>query len=110
MIIFFKPCFSCVYIKIQKQPQEVSCKKKVFLESSRNSQENSCPRASFLIKLHVACNFIKKEALAQVFSCEFCEIFKNTFSQNTSGQLLLKIVLVAEKFECKIFVDVISFS
>ena len=26
-----------------------------------------------------ACNFIKKEALARVFSCEFCEIFKNTF-------------------------------
>ena len=24
------------------------------------------------------CNFIKKEALAQVVSCEFCEIFKNT--------------------------------
>ena len=24
-------------------------------------------------------NFIKKEALAQAFSCEFCEIFKNTF-------------------------------
>ena len=26
-----------------------------------------------------ACNFIKKETLAQVFSCEFCEISKNTF-------------------------------
>ena len=26
-----------------------------------------------------ACNFIKKEIVAQVFSCEFCEIFKNTF-------------------------------
>ena len=26
-----------------------------------------------------ACNFIKKETLAQVFSCEFYEIFKNTF-------------------------------
>ena len=26
-----------------------------------------------------ACNFINKETLAQVFSCEFCEIFKNTF-------------------------------
>ena len=25
------------------------------------------------------CNFIKKENLAQVFSCEFCEISKNTF-------------------------------
>ena len=26
-----------------------------------------------------ACNFIKKETLAQVFSCEFYEISKNTF-------------------------------
>ena len=26
------------------------------------------------------CNFIKKATLAQVFSCEFCEISKNTFS------------------------------
>ena len=26
-----------------------------------------------------ACNFIKKETLAQVFSCKFYEIFKNTF-------------------------------
>ena len=26
-----------------------------------------------------ACNFIKKETATQVFSCEFCEIFKNTF-------------------------------
>ena len=27
----------------------------------------------------MACNFIKKETLALVFSCEFCEISKNTF-------------------------------
>ena len=27
----------------------------------------------------LACNFIKKESLAQVFSCECCEISKNTF-------------------------------
>ena len=26
-----------------------------------------------------ACNFIKKETLAQAFSCEFCKISKNTF-------------------------------
>ena len=26
-----------------------------------------------------ACNFIKKETLAQVVSFEFCEIFKNTY-------------------------------
>ena len=27
-----------------------------------------------------ACNFIKKETLAQVFFCEFCEISRNIFS------------------------------
>ena len=26
-----------------------------------------------------ACNFIKKETLVQVFSCEFCKISKKTF-------------------------------
>ena len=30
-----------------------------------------------------ACNFIKKEALAQVFFCELCEIFKKTFFNRT---------------------------
>ena len=33
---------------------------------------------NFLIKL-LACNFIKKETPTQVFSCEFCDISKNTF-------------------------------
>ena len=37
--------------------------------------------AKFLRKLFVqnTGNFIKKEPLTQVFSCEFCEISKNTF-------------------------------
>ena len=38
--------------------------KQVFLEISQNSQEN---------------NFLKKETLAQVFYCEFCEISKKAF-------------------------------
>ena len=46
----------------------------VFLEMSQNSQNS--PQAE-------ACNFIKKETLAQVFSCKFCEISKNTFSHRT---------------------------
>ena len=54
--------------------------KKVFLEITQNSQENTCARVSFVIKLQAeTCNFIKKETLAQVFSCEFCEISKKTF-------------------------------
>ena len=51
--------------------------KKVFLKISQNSQENTCARVSSC-RPH-ARNFIKRETLAQVFSCEFCEIFKNTF-------------------------------
>ena len=52
----------------------------MFLEISQNSQEETCATISFLIKLQVeACNYIKKETLAKVFSRKFCEVFKNTF-------------------------------
>ena len=47
--------------------------------------------AKFAGKTPEACRFIKKETLAQVFSCGFCEISNNTFLQNTSGRLLLQI-------------------
>ena len=40
-------------------------------------------RKVFSSGLPQACNFIRKETLAQVFSCEFCEIPKNTFSYRT---------------------------
>ena len=50
--------------------------KKMFLDISQNSQENTCTKVSFL---GTAFNFIKRETLAQVFSWEFCEISKNTF-------------------------------
>ena len=43
----------------------------MFLEILQNSQENTYAR--------VACNIIKKETLALVFSCEFCGISKNIF-------------------------------
>ena len=60
--------------------------KKVFSKILQNLQGNTCDRDSFLKKLQAeACNFIKKETLAQMFSYQFCEIFKNT-----SAWLLLK--------------------
>ena len=40
-----------------------------------------------------ACNFIKKEILAEMFSSEFCEIFKNTFFHRTS-------LVAASEFDC----------
>ena len=52
--------------------------KTVFLKISQNSQENR--NLLFNKVAGQACSFIKKEILAQVLSCEFCDIFKNTFS------------------------------
>ena len=42
--------------------------KKVFYKILQNAQKNTCARISFLIKPG-ACNFIKIEALAQLFLC-----------------------------------------
>ena len=58
--------------------------KNVFLIISQNSQENTCARVSFLIKLQ-ACKFIKKETLAQAFPVNFAKFLRTTFLQNTSG-------------------------
>ena len=57
-------------------------KKKDVLEISQNAQEQTFTRVvKFLNKVAglEACNFTKKVTLAQVLSCEFCEISKNTF-------------------------------
>ena len=63
---------------IRGSRQEVFYKKR-FFKISRNSQENTCARASFLLKLQaVGVNFIKKETPTQRFRSEFCEIVKNT--------------------------------
>ena len=50
---------------------------------SSYAPENLCQ------SLMMPATLLKKETLAQVFSCEFCDISKNTFLQNISGRLLL---------------------
>ena len=55
--------------------------KKVVLEISQNSQENTCARVSFSKKRKKRLK--KKETLTQVFSCEFYEISKKTFFYRT---------------------------
>ena len=47
------------------------------------------------------CNFIKKETQRKVFSCEFCEIFKNTFFIEHLRWLLLTGV-TQKKSCCKV--------
>ena len=73
---------------------------KLFLKISQNSQENICARISFFNKTaglrpatlfkktlwhrsFEACNFIKKEILAQVFPRKFFKISKNNFLYRT---------------------------
>ena len=55
----------------------------MFLEIPQNSQENTFARVSLLKKLH-----------AQVLSCEFCEISKNTFFTEHLWRLLLKLQML----------------
>ena len=50
--------------------------KKVFLKISQNSQENTCASVSFSKVTDLR---PKLQTLLQEFSCEFCEIYKNTF-------------------------------
>ena len=55
------------------------------LKNFQNSQENIFT-GIFLKKLYCSlttCNFLLKEILAEVFSCEFREFFKNTFFYRT---------------------------
>ena len=62
---------------------EVFYKKVVLRNFAKLKGKHLC-QSLFLIKLQAeAYNFIKKETLAQVFSCEFCEISKNTFFYRT---------------------------
>ena len=63
--------------RVRSRCPVVFCKKGVF-KSSQNSQENTCASVSFLIKFLKNKLLFKKQTLAQVFSCEFCEISNNT--------------------------------
>ena len=67
----------------QKQPPEVFYIKKSALKSfAKFTGKHLCQ----ILFWPEACNFNKKEALAQVFSGEFFEVFKNTFFTYTFGQ------------------------
>ena len=79
----------CMYCMTEAATRGVLLEK-VFLEISQNSQENTCARVSILIKLQAS--GLKIETLAQVFSCEFSKISKNTFFTEHLRWLLLGII------------------
>ena len=59
------------------------CKKGVLIKFTGKHLCQSLFLIKFQAKGLKACNFIKKEALAQVFSSEFYQICKNTFLHRT---------------------------
>ena len=63
------------------------CKKGVLINFAKFTGKHRCQNFSLNKVAGLrpeACKFIKKETLAQVFSCEFCEIYKNTFYYTTA--------------------------
>ena len=62
--VFVKELFSLTW-SLQKQPPELLCKKGVLRNFAKFTGKHLCQRPVF--------------TLAQVFSCEFCKISKNTF-------------------------------
>ena len=57
-LVIWKVDFECAIdvsiYETQKQQVEVFCKKRLFLEISQISQENTCARAAFLTKLQAS--------------------------------------------------------
>ena len=79
-------------MNVQKEPAEALCKKMCSWKFHKIHRKTLVPenffnkvaglRPAILLKKILwpqTCNFIKKEALVQVFSCEFCGISKNIF-------------------------------
>ena len=66
------------------------CKKGVLRNFIEFTRKHLC-QSLFFNEVAGLCNFIRKESLAQVLSCEFCEISKNTFYREHLCWLLLSI-------------------
>ena len=93
-----KIIYNFVWIYLGKSSRsDVFCKK-VFLGISQNSQENTCARASFLIKLQA---FAKKEALVQVFSVNFVKYVIARFFKELLRWLLLSGPTLHKEITCK---------
>ena len=73
---------------VRSSHPELFCEKGVLKNFTKFTGKHLCQ--SFLIKLQTSGNFIKKEALVQVFSYEFCEIFMNTFFIEHIQRLLVE--------------------
>ena len=76
--------------------------KKLFLKISQNFAGKHLCQSLSLNK--VTCNFTKKESLAQVFFCQFCEVFKNRFFYR-SLQVVASVISTRSIWKIRFFPD-----
>ena len=78
---------------------DVFCEKGVLRNFAKFTGKHLC-QSLFINKVAGgACNFIKKETLTQVFSCEFCEISKNTLFYRTPLVTASVMIFISRIFE-----------
>ena len=76
--------YSNLITLLRSRRPDVFCEKGVLKNSAKFTGKHLFQSLFFNKVAGGACNFIKKESLAQVFLCEFCEISKNTFFYRTA--------------------------
>ena len=99
------PFVKILFLRIfRRGHQRCSIKKVVLRNFTKIKGKHLCQSPSFnkvaALRSQV-CNFIKKETLAQEFSCAFCEIFKNIFFTEhlwVTGRLLLYFLSCISNF------------
>ena len=93
IIIHIQVCIHCSYtqppksrfvesITFRSSHQRCSVREDALKNFAKLTGKDLCQSLSLIKLLDLTCNFIV-QTLAQVFSCEFCEISKNTFFKKT---------------------------
>ena len=89
--ITFKELILHVILLYRSSHQSCYEGKSVLRNFAKFTEKHLCQSLYFNKVAGQACNFIKIEALAQVFPVNFAKFLRTPFLQNTSGRLLLTL-------------------
>ena len=72
------------HVRVRSSRQQLFCKKSIFRNFTKFTGKRLCQSL-----------FFKKQTLAQVYSCEFCKIFKNLLSYRKPPVAVFRVNLLA---------------
>ena len=81
------------------------CKKGVLKNFTKFTGKHLCQSLFFNKVAGLGCNFIEKETLAQMLSCEVCVLFKNTYFYRTT-----LVAVSASYIRGNVYFGIIAFS